>query len=76
MAERIDMLPVIGAAVRVMRAANLHGYADDLNEAGYVAAELIEFLRDADCNCRPATEQYAAHTCRRCDLLARIGSAS
>lgn len=39
-----------------------------------LVAELIDFIRDAECNCRPETEEYAAHTCRRCDLLARIGS--
>lgn len=35
-------------------------------------AELIDFLRDAECRCREATEQYEAHTCRRCEMLARV----
>lgn len=38
-------------------------------------SDLIDFLRDADCNCRPETEHYAAHTCSRCELLARVGGA-
>ena len=38
-------------------------------------SDLIAFIRDADCTCRPETEHYAAHTCRRCELLARVGGA-
>lgn len=34
--------------------------------------ELIDFLRDADCHCREATDRYEAHNCRRCQLLARV----
>jgi len=40
-----------------------------------VASDAIDFIRDTDCNCRPATEQYEANICRRCDLLTRLGVA-
>jgi hypothetical protein len=37
-----------------------------------VLEDLADFAQDADCNCLPATERYEAHTCRRCELLARV----
>ena len=35
-------------------------------------AELIDFLRDAECRCLTGIPGRDAHTCRRCELLARV----
>lgn len=40
-----------------------------------LAEEMGDFVRGADCNCLPETERYEVHTCRRCELLARVGGA-
>lgn len=36
---------------------------------------LVLFVRDTACVCEPATEHRPAITCRRCGLLALVGSA-
>lgn len=68
MAERIDILRWISN-----QPADNGWKAREKQWAYDAGADMIDFIRDADCNCRPATEKYEAHTCRRCELLARIG---
>lgn len=75
MAERIDVLAVLRNAVEVTGRSLTPIERSELFKARAAVEDLIDFLRDADCNCRPETEHYAAHTCSRCELLARVGGA-
>ena len=53
-------------------ALSLRSY-DDVNKKREVRAvleDVVDFIRNADSSCRDATERYAAHICRRCELLA------
>jgi hypothetical protein len=61
-----------GIGSYVLRDAEADEAIRALNGAAELSADLIDFLRDADCNCRAAPEKYEGHTCRRCELLARI----
>ena len=74
MAERIDVLAVMDKAI-VRLGAGWPNTQREMTTARAAAAGLIDFIRNADCNCRPETEHYAAHTCSRCELLARVGGA-
>lgn len=81
--QGVGVLAVMDRALGdLMHAQVQHSYNLPLayvesNPAEFSAAiatirEAADFLRDADCHCREATEQYEAHTCRRCELLARV----
>ena len=74
MAERIDLLAILRAEIE-RAGGDAYPVGRALIAARDAVEDLIDFLRDAECNCRPATEQYEAHTCRRCELLARVGGA-
>lgn len=71
MAKPIGMVASMREANLAIASAYGSTY-EGLIKAVVDAEDLIAFLRDADCNCREATEFYDAHTCRRCELLARV----
>jgi hypothetical protein len=74
-AQRMDVLAVLDRQMEFTIASDYPGASTDHRDmcaARDAVAELIDFLRDAECNCRPEEGPYAAHTCNRCRLLARI----
>lgn len=85
MSERIDVIRVfddyaegIEFVFKQARGRNrprTQAVLQEVRQARDLVSDAFEFIRDADCNCRPATEKYEAHTCRRCELLAKIGGA-
>jgi hypothetical protein len=72
MAERLGLLDGLRKFERTFMVAGLQEEAAAIAGIFSMAEDLIAFAQDADCNCRPSTEKYEAHTCRRCELLARI----
>lgn len=84
MAERTDVLAAIDFEIKDISMVSASDHAAErklrrrertLRIARIIVSDAFDFIRDADCNCRPETEHYAAHTCSRCELLARVGGA-
>jgi hypothetical protein len=71
MAERIDVVRELRGANAAIASAYGSTF-EGLVKSILVVEDLIDFLREADCNCREASDRFDAHTCRRCELLARI----
>jgi len=75
--QRVDVLAWIAEASKAIDVA--YGPQAQLpKEAPFVSSafsDLIGFVSDAECKCRPENEHYAEHICCRCELLARVGGA-
>ena len=74
--QRVDVLAVMQLAADMLDTGEFEVDREtgrQLEAAIPLVAELIEFVRDAECYCLTGIPGRAAHTCRRCDLLARIG---
>lgn len=64
--------PCIADVLEAARAEDLRQSAHRTRE---VVSELLAFVHDAECECRPETERYAPYTCTRCVLIERTGGA-
>lgn len=52
----------------------LEAAAQEMDSIKGLIEDMIDFVADSECRCRPETQKYAAHKCQRCELLDRLRS--